>query len=73
MRGTRASRGRPNETFGGLSLGHRATERVELLAELHGERIDHSGPCDDVTNLALCWRVDDGGRLLMSYGDYLHD
>ena len=47
-------RGRPNETFGGLSLGHRATERVELKAELHVERTDHVGPFDYVTSLGLC-------------------
>ena len=63
---TRASRA-ADETFGGLTLGHPATERVELRAELYDGPIECFRPSDYVANQGLSWRVHQGGTPLVSF------
>lgn len=70
----RELRSRGNDSwFGGVVFGHEMTERVEVMAELHGESADASN--ESAVAVSIGGRVAVGGigTLLVSLGRELHN
>ena len=59
--------------FGGVVLGHEATERLAFMGELHSKRADRAGLVDALANVGLHRCVDEHGTPLISLGRYLSD
>jgi len=62
-----------DEWFGGIAVGHEASERLELMAELHADasaRIERSAL---TLNCGARWAATRHGTLLLSVGRNLHN